>query len=108
MRHAQAESGADDFKRRLSREGKEDSEKMAQFLYACKWHINQIRVSPLFRSYETGKHLAEVMGKLSTTPTLEPIEDDRLKPGEFSGTECGQIKEILSSHNMIQTKQSCI
>ena len=108
MRHAQAESSQDDFQRGLTKEGEEDSEKMAQFLYSCKWNINQIRVSPLVRSYETGKNLARSLAKLSSTHILEPIKDDRLRPEGFSSKGYGPIEEILSSPDMTQVKQSCV
>lgn len=102
MRHAQAESGADDAKRPLSLRGQEDSLLLARFLYATGWSLDESLASPLLRARQSQQILSQKLKELGglASSYSERVEE-KLKPGLPS---IGIVAEILEAKD----KRSCM
>ncbi len=62
-RHAEAESGTDDFARNLTEAGRADARRMGHLIAATGWKLAGIKHSPLVRARQTAEVLAETLGK---------------------------------------------
>lgn len=60
-RHAEAESGTDDFARNLTEAGRSDARRMGQLIVATGWKLAAIKHSPLIRAKQTADVLAETL-----------------------------------------------
>ena len=71
-RHAEAEDGAPDMKRRLTPKGEKQAEKMAAFLRPCLPQRTRILVSPAVRTQQTAQALTK---HFDTDPAIGPGSD---------------------------------
>jgi phosphohistidine phosphatase len=81
IRHGEAEppqAAADDEKRELTEDGRQDVRSMAEVLLRAELRPEAIFTSPLVRARQTGDVLAQVLG-------VEARPDDRLRPGATLG-----------------------
>ena len=82
MRHAEADSGPDDAARPLSSQGREDLPKLARFLHATGWLLDESLASPLLRAQESQEILSRELKKLGgLAPSYSAKTEERLKPG---------------------------
>ncbi len=73
-RHAEAEDGAPDMKRRLTAKGEKQAEKMAAFLRSRLPPHTRILVSPALRTQQTAQALTK---RFETEPAVGPGSDAR-------------------------------
>ena len=91
LRHGKAEKSSDetpDAARALTREGKEEVKKVAQWMKENNIRFDAIATSPLKRAYGTAKIIAKILGQKDRLTVW-----DELAPGGDPDTVCYQASE---------------